>query len=157
MQIFEENEDKLVDFFEGNISVKEKENILREIEAYSNQELTEFVTSFLDCDTSDIKEIIAENDEKIDVTPLRNNQEKKELIYHFLASLTAVLGLAALLVILTMRINATDTINNTLTVIAFLSVIINLLLKEYYKSNSIRNIANEKRKIQKDLSLYKEI
>lgn len=157
MQIFEDDEDKLLNLFEGNISVKEKENLMIEIKAYSDEELTEFVTGLFDSDASDINEIIAEDDdEKSDIRTLCIRQEKKEAICHLLASLIAVLGLVALLIILTIRINPVSIINNTLTVIAFLSVIINLILKEYYKSNSLKKVANERKKIREDLILYKE-
>lgn len=155
MQIFEGEEDKLVNFFEGNISIKEKENMLIEIKAYSNEELMEFVTSFFDSNSSDINEIATEDTEKNNIYELRNKQVKKEATYHFIASMVAVLGLVALLMILTLRINAASYVNNTLTVFAFLSVIVNLLLKEYYKSNSLKNIAIQKKEIQNNIRRHK--
>ncbi len=45
-------------------------------------------------------------------------------------------------------------INNTLTVIAFLSVIINLLLKDYYKANSLKKIEHQKKQLIKNLETH---
>ena len=54
-------------------------------------------------------------------------------------------------IVLTLRISATSYANNTLTIIAFLFVIINLILKDYYKANSVKLLEEEKKKLFKDL------
>ena len=82
---------------------------------------------------------------------LLNKQEKKEVIYYVIASSIAVFGLIALLIVLTLRISVTSYVNSTLTIIAFFFVIINLILKDYYKANSVKTLEEEKKKLFKDL------
>jgi len=155
MELFDKNEDEIVKFFEGNLSPQEKELFLNKVKAYSNDELTKFVISFSQTDNSDIKEMVSEHENKdINIYKLLNNQKTKELIYYKIASIIAVLGLVSLLIILTLRISAMSYINNTLTVIAFLSVIINLLLKDYYKANSLKKIEHQKKQLIKNLETH---
>ena len=73
------------------------------------------------------------------------------MIYYVIASSIAVFGLIALLIVLTLRISVTSYVNSTLTIIAFLFVIINLILKDYYKANSVKTLEEEKKKLFKDL------
>lgn len=77
---------------------------------------------------------------------------RNEQIRYILASSIAVIGLIALLLILTVRIEAIPYINNALTGLAFLAVILNLLLKEYYKANSLKRLTEEKNKLIRDIS-----
>lgn len=99
--------------------------------------------------------MVSEHENKdINIYKLLNNQKTKELIYYKIASIIAVLGLVSLLIILTLRISAMSYINNTLTVIAFLSVIINLLLKDYYKANSLKKIEHQKKQLIKNLETH---
>lgn len=153
MEVFEENEDEVINFFEEKLSPQEKENFLSKVKAYSNEELTEFVMNYLQSDNSDIKEMIFE-DEDVNINENMKHYKIKELINYRIASIIAVLGLAALLVILTLRISAMSYVINALTVVAFLSVIINLLLKEYYKANSLKNIESERKQLIKQLKLH---
>ena len=119
---------------------------------HSNDEVTEFVVSYIETNNSDINEIVNEDEELEDSTQnLLSKQEKKEVIYYVIASSIAVFGLIALLIVLTLRISATSYANNTLTIIAFLFVIINLILKDYYKANSVKSLEEEKKKLFKDL------
>lgn len=155
MELFDKNENEIVKFFEGSLSPQEKELFLNKVKTYSNDELTKFVISFLQSDNSDIKETVSEDENKdIDIYKLLNNQKTKELINYKIASIIAVLGLTSLLIILTLQIHAMSYINNTLTVIAFLSVIINLLLKDYYKANSLKKIQDQKKQLLEDLKIH---
>lgn len=157
MELFEENVDEIVKFSAGNLSSEEKGNLLNKVKAYSNDELTEFVMSFLEADDSDIKEMFSEDGiEENDFHELLNKQKKREVINYRMASSIAVLGLIALLIILTLRINAISYVNNTFTVVAFLSVIFNLLLKEYYKANPLKNMEQEKKKLLEDLRMHND-
>lgn len=153
MEVFEENEDEIINFFEEKLSPQEKENFMSKVRSYSNNELTEFVMNYLQSDNSDIKEMIFE-DEDANINEIMKNYKKKELINYRIASIIAVLGLTVLLVILTLRISAMSYVINTLTVVAFLSIIINLLLKEYYKANSLKNIENERKQLIDQLKLH---
>lgn len=152
MELFGENSDEITKLFDGNLSLVEKEDLLNSVEAYSNNELTEFVMSLLEADNSEIKEMISEDEsEESDIYKSLNKYKKNETIKFVIASSIAVLGLVALLIILTLRVNAISVVNNVVTVVAFFSVIINLILKEYYKSNSLKNIEQEKNKLIKEL------
>ncbi len=155
MELFKENEDEIIYFFEGKLSPQGKENFLNKVQAYSNDDLTKFVTNYSQLDISDSEEISFEHEEEnINIYELQNNQKTKELINYRIASSIAVFGLVALLIILTLRINVASYVNNTLTVFAFFSVIINLLLKEYYKTNSLKKIEEERKQLIKDLMTY---
>lgn len=152
MELFEGNEDQIMDFFEGKLSINEKEKFLNEVKLYSNDELTKFVKSFIETDNSLIDEIVNEDEEVEDnAQDLLVNQESKEGIYYVSASIVAVLGLIGLLIVLTIRIRTSSYVSNTLTITAFLFVIINLILKDYYKANSVKTLEEEKKKLLKDL------
>ena len=155
MDLFEENQDELMNFFEGKLSLQEQENFLDKVKAYSNDELTEFIVNFMKSDHSEDREVIFEDDEK-NIYEILNKQKKIEMIKFSIASSIAVLGLVALLVILTLRISAIPYINNVLTVVAFLFVIINLILKEYYKANSLKNMEQQKKKLLNDLKSHND-
>lgn len=151
LELFKENEDEITRFFEGNLSLQEKENFLIKVKAYSNDELIEFVMSFLELDSSEIKEMVSE-DEENSTFKLLNKMKRKGEIKCKAASIIAVLGLVALLIILTLRIGAISRVNNTLTVVAFLSVIINLLLKEYYKAHSLKKLEQQKKQMLNEMA-----
>lgn len=154
MVLFEGNEDKIENFLMGELSLKDKKDFLDHVKSNSNNELTQFVNNHMESDISDIKEIM--NDETIekDVNEVLEKQKKKEQIYNVFASIIAVLGLSILLIVLTLRIVATSRIINTLTIIAFLSVIISLLLREYYKVNSLKKIVQKRKEILNDLQTH---
>ena len=64
---------------------------------HSNDEVTEFVVSYIETNNSDINEIVNEDEELEDSTQnLLSKQEKKEVIYYVIASSIAVFGLIAL-------------------------------------------------------------
>ncbi len=152
MELFSGNEDEIENFFEEKLSSEDKEKFLNKVKLYSNDELTEFVVSFIKTNNSDINEIVNEDEELEDRTQdLFSKQKKKEVIYYVIASIIAVFGLIALLIVLTLRISTTSYVNNTLTIIAFLFVIINLILKDYYKASSVKTLEEEKKKLFKDL------
>ncbi len=152
MELFSGNEDEIEKFFEEKLSSDDKEKFLNKVKLYSNDELTEFVVSFIETNNSDINEIVNEDEELEDSKQnLLSKQEKKEVIYYVIASSIAVFGLIALLIVLTLRISVTSYVNSTLTIIAFFFVIINLILKDYYKANSVKTLEEEKKKLFKDL------
>lgn len=156
MEIFEGDENEILRFFEGKFSLQEKDIFLRKIKAYSNDEFTKFVMSCLESDNSEIIETIFEDEkEENHIYELLDKQKRKEEISFRIASSIAVLGLIALLIILTLRISAISYANNALTVVAFLSVIINLLMKEYYKANSLKKMAQQKKELLNDLAKSK--
>ncbi|MPN13510.1 hypothetical protein SDC9_160831 [bioreactor metagenome] len=145
--------DELEKFFSGNLSVKEKEDFLNKVKALSNNEVTNFVEEFLKSDADKISK--QNEDDKKSTSEMLSEREKKEKINHWIASSIAIIGLIALLIILTIRIKSIYYINNSLTGVAFLSVIINLLLKEYYKTSSLKKITEEKNKLLKDIEKHK--
>lgn len=156
MELFEDNENEIVNFFEGDMTPQEKENFLNKVKEYSNDELTQFVISYSQSDNSDMKEMVyGHESEDMNIYELYKNQKSKERIHYGMASIIAVLGLVALLIILTLRISSKPYVNNTLTVAAFLSAIVNLILKEYYKSNSLKKIEHQKKQLNHELKTHK--
>lgn len=95
----------------------------------------------------DIKEISNRNQETKDIDEILRVQKKKERVYYIMATITAIAGLISLLVILTIRCQPVDYINNVITVLAFICVIFNLFVKDYYKAESIKKLENEKKKL----------
>ncbi len=86
---------------------------------------------------------------------LRNRKNVKR--NKCLATCMAILGLIALLIVLTTRINAIAYVSNIMTIVAFLAVIINLLVKDCYKKDSLERYEAERREIIEDLESYKVI
>lgn len=151
-EIFNNDEEEIEKIFSKTLSKEEKENYLNKIKEEASQELISFVKKIFESDMEEIieeSEEIEENRERVSEIFLK--VRKKEKVHYVIASCIAVMGLAALLIILTMRIKAIEYINNALTVLAFFSVIINLILKEYYKASSLKKFAQEKKELVKDL------
>lgn len=156
MELFDNDENLLLNFFEGKLVEKEKEVMLSKIKAFSNDELTEFVTNFLKSDNSEISEMIEEENNENQIYNILNAHEKKEKIYLCFSSSVAIIGLTALLIVLTIRINVEAHITNMLTIVAFLFIIINLLLKEYYKTDSLKRLEQERIDLLNDLKTHSE-
>lgn len=148
--LMKDNENEIENFFEGRLSPQQRENFINRIKTYNSDKLTEFVTNYLQSDKSNLQNLFSEY-EYPKINTLINNAKTKQKNMYKAASLIAVLGLVALLIILTMRITATPYTNNILTISAFLFVIINLLTKEYYKSDSLKKIEKESKQIVEDL------
>lgn len=146
--MFEKDEERIKKFCNGNLSVEEKQEIKDKVKRYGNEELVEFVMDYLEEEFCDDEMI--ENDEHETIKELYSKQEKRERKYNFLASSIAVLGFVVLLVLLTIRINIPADVNNIFTVSAFLSVIINLLFKDYYKANLLKKLEKKRKKLLED-------
>ena len=113
-----------------------------------DREFLEFVKNYNQTPVSDgIKEISNRNQETKDIDEILRVQKKKERVYYIMATITAIAGLISLLVILTIRCQPVDYINNVITVLAFMCVILNLFVKDYYKAESIKKLENEKKKL----------
>ncbi|EGD46174.1 hypothetical protein Cpap_0468 [Ruminiclostridium papyrosolvens DSM 2782] len=148
MELFDEAEiDKIIS---GSLTAEEKENYLDKIKEYSNDGVKDCLKKLLESD-DEMSIEDDENDEKM-IPEVLIFSKRNEKIKYILASSIAVMGLIALLVILTVRIEAIPYIINALTGLAFLAVILNLLLKEYYKANSLKKLTEEKNKLIRDIS-----
>ena len=113
-----------------------------------DSEFLEFVKSYNQTSIfDDIKEISNRNQETKDIDEILRVQKKKERVYYIMATITAIAGLISLLVILTIRCQPVDYINNVITVLAFICVILNLFVKDYYKAEFIKKLENEKKKL----------
>lgn len=152
VEIFEGDTATITRFLMGDLSAEEKESFLNKVKACSSEELYSFISNISESDNSDVVDIVFdEKKERANIRKLDLRQQKKEKRKFLLSSGIAVFGLVGLLTILTLRINVASQINNALTIVAFLSVIISLMLKEYYKANSLRQINQQKNELLKDL------
>lgn len=133
-----------------SFTAEEKEIYLNRIKEYTNDGIEDFEKYLFE----PIKEKLIEDEDEKMMPEVMKSPLRKEQIKYILASSIAVIGLIALLLILTMRIETKPYINNTFTCLAFLAVILNLLLKEYYKANSLKKQNEEKNKILSDLSKH---
>lgn len=148
MELFDEDEiDKIIS---GSLTAVEKEKYLEKIKEYSNDGVKDYLTKLLESD--DEMAIEDDKDDEKEIPEILRFRKRNEQIKYILASSIAVIGLIALLVILTVRIEAIPYIINALTGVAFLAVILNLLLKEYYKANSLKKQTEEKNKLIRDIS-----
>lgn len=129
----------------SNLSKEEKENYLKQV---NDIKLKKFLNELIQ--TNDEQEIVGVEDERSVVDVLKS-VKRREKFYFSLPSIVAVIGLISLLVILTLRVEPQPKINNVCTLVAFLSVITNLLLKECYKDKSLKQLADERREIIKDI------
>lgn len=129
----------------SNLSKEEKENYLKQV---NDIKLKKFLNELIQ--TNDEQEIVEVEDERSVVDVLKS-VKRREKFYFSLPSIVAVIGLVSLIVILTLRVEPQPKINNVCTLVAFLSVITNLLLKECYKDKSLKQLADERREIIKDI------
>lgn len=151
-EIFEGDTAIITKFLMGDLSAEEKDSFLNKVKACSSEELYSFISNISESDNSDVVDIVFdEKKERTNIHKLDLKQQKKEESKFLLSSSIAVFGLVGLLTILTLRINVASQINNALTIVAFLSVIISLILKEYYKANSLRQLNQQKNELLKDL------
>lgn len=151
MDIFSDSE--LVQLFSGNFTEVEVEFFSQKIREESNDELTKFVDNLL---TSDLSDSVNKEENVENTYELLSGREKSEKLFYCFASIIAALGLVALLVVLTIRIKPIPYLTNIFTVIAFLSVILTILLKEYYRSNSIKSVNEQKKELLNDLKERKQ-
>ena len=140
----------------GKLSKEEKEKYLEMAQKSSNSRLYEYVELIFKSREDNEFEDTDSNDEGTTNVLDINKIRKKEAMRFKIASSIGVIGLIALLIILTIRIEPISHVNDVLTIIAFLSVIISLFLKDYYKANSLKTLDAEKKKLMKDLSNINE-
>ena len=141
MELFTQDEiDKIL---YNKLTDEEKEELLNKADS-CNEQTKILISNYIN---SDIESDMVNNEDETDVDLLLKAETFKQKIKYILASTIAVLGLTSLLIILTIRLEPLPTINNALTLLAFLSVVITLLLKEYYKSDSLKNLNKEKTKL----------
>lgn len=150
--IFKDDEEMLFRFFTGNLSTKEKEIFLDRVKRQSGDELVTVVTDFLELDNlEELETVSGISEQDRDIGDFLCAQKKKETMLHNISSVWALAGLTALLIILTIRIEPLPYICNISTIVAFLSVIVNVLLKEYYNANLRKEIAKQTVEVIKDL------
>lgn len=80
-----------------------------------------------------------------------NKAIKKENKHFKCANVLAILAFTSLLVILTIDNEYISNLNNYFTVVAFVSVMLNMIIKDNYKSKSLEEI----NKLKKNLMLDK--
>lgn len=150
------NEAEVDKMLSGKLSKEEKEKYLEMAQKSSNSRLYEYVELIFKSREDNEFEDTDSNDEGTTNVLDINKIRKKEAMRFKIASSIGVIGLIALLIILTIRIEPISHVNDVLTIIAFLSVIISLFLKDYYKANSLKTLDAEKKKLMKDLSNINE-
>lgn len=143
-EAFEEQKDKFENKIEELLKTEEEKDLVRcIIKGYQDEE---------------IKAIVDEDDDKIqNVTQVKINKsplrakEKNNLRF---ANSLIIIGFTLLLLILTVNAansilkNFATSINNSLTVLAFFSIILNLLLKDNYRAKSLKKLQEEKKTLE---------
>lgn len=99
-----------------------------------------------------------EEQNKVEIKDILKKVEKKENFNLNIAKCIIIIGFTLLLVVLTVNnINEImygkiSSVNNVLTVIAFLTVIINFIIKDKYKSKSLEKLRVDKKQIINELA-----
>lgn len=148
-----------------NLSVLKEALGEKELEKIFQSDLTKdeevaYLNKVNDIELKQFLEAMIENKEELDMLNENNEEEvteslkekkRRERLYFMLPDILMGAGLVGLLMILTLRIEPLVKISNVCTVGAFLAVILNLTVKEYYKSNSLEKLAAERKEIIKDI------
>lgn len=140
----EEGLEKIVS---SNLTKSEEETYLSKV---NDIELKKFLAVLIQTQRKSEKLEEKEDDDK-QVVSIFNVIKRREKFYFSLPSILAVIGLVSLLIILTLRVKPQPKINNVCTLVAFLSVIVSLMLKECYKAKLLEQLANERREIIRDM------
>ncbi|NFN44743.1 hypothetical protein FDB53_05735 [Clostridium botulinum] len=149
-QEFNEQKEKFLKKIEDSLNEKEdKDLVIIIIKGFQNEEIKQLVNESDEAQEKATQETINES--------LLVAERKEETNLRF-ANFLIIIGFTLLLVILTVNAansilkGCTTSINNSLTVLAFFSMILNLLLKDNYRAKSLKKIQEEKRKLQAEYS-----
>ena len=135
-------EKELQKIFQSNLTKDEEAACLNKV---NDIELKQFLVALIE----DKEELDMLNEEEV-TEPLKE-KKRRERLYFMLPDILMITGLVSLLMILTLRIQPLIKISNVCTVGAFLAVILNLTVKEYYRSHSLEKLAAERKEIIKDI------
>ena len=138
-------EEKLEKVFQSKLTKNEKTMCLNKV---NDIKLKQFLNALIE-DREELDSLYEDNENSIDDT--LEEKKRRERRYFMLPDIFMIIGLVSLLMILTLRIEPLTKISNVCTIGAFLLVILNLTIKEYYKSDSIRKLATNRRKIIKNM------
>ena len=134
-------EEKLEKVFQSKLTKNEKTMCLNKV---NDIKLKQFLNALIE-DREELDSLYEDNENSINDT--LEEKKRRERRYFMLPDIFMIIGLVSLLMILTLRIEPLTKISNVCTVGAFLLVILNLTIKEYYKSDSIKELATNRRKI----------
>jgi hypothetical protein len=145
--------DEIDKFLKKENNIDENENFIKKIESYTNDELSEFVERYINLVNLDYKTTKKSKDNKVkrESYDLPKNRTKINI---WLASSIAIVGLISLFIILTLRIRSNTYVNNTFTIVAFFFVILNLLLREYYKANTLKIMKKKRNALINNLNSF---
>lgn len=138
-------EKELKKIFQSNLTKDEEAVYLNEV---NDIELKRFLVAMIE-NKEELDMLNEDNEEE--VTESLKEKNRRERLYFMLPDILMIIGLVSLLMILTLRIQPLIKISNVCTVGAFLAVILNLTVKEYYRSNSLEKLAAERKEIIKDI------
>lgn len=145
-------DEELDNFLYGHFSANEKENFLNRVKLISNDEITYFVEDYLKLNDGGTIEESINNEEYI--SKILNEAKKVEKNHYQIASIIPVIGLTSLFIIVAIRLEIPDNINNILTVASLLLLMLGLLIKEYFESNSLKKLNEEKKEMLKEIIEY---
>lgn len=152
------NEDEIKNLFSNDLSLEKKEMYLEKVKSKvekgeEEEKISEIINSIfnlLDEDEGIIEDL--ENEDDAEIEKLLQYGKRTEQ-YHFnIAKAIVTIGIFLFLVILAWNNifpKYVATINNVLTIFAFLTVVLNLLIKDNYRAKSLEKIANMKKNIYK--------
>lgn len=150
-QIFNEDEQNII--LTHTFSEEQKKEFISRITNYTENEndIKNFCTVFLESMPDEILELY--EDDIDDIDDMLSNGEYKENTNKKISKFLTILGFICIIVIFIISSlnnnfkNFIISINNPITIIAFLCLIINILLKENYRSKSFEYIEE----VRKDL------
>ena len=152
-KVFDEKEFSLIledrKYYDDN-----KEKIYKKInESLENQDDIDKLNKIIDAymENNDIEDFIDnDKEDEVGINKGLKNAIKREKRNLLIANAIIILGFTAFFVVLTIDNifkGYTSVINNFLTVFAFLSVILNVIIKDNYKRKSLKEIAKEREEL----------
>ena len=139
-------EKELKKIFQSNLTKDEEAAYLNKVNDIESKQLLKAMIE----DNEELLDMLNEDNEE-EVTEAVKEKKRRERLYFMLPDILMITGLVSLLMILTLRIQPLIKISNVCTVVAFLAVILNLTVKEYYRSHSLEKLAAERKEIIKDI------
>jgi hypothetical protein len=156
MQVF--NEDEIERLFSNDFTDDEKNAYLEKIKITIDDEnrasqismdINELTSFEKDEDFTDEQSVLEDGANVIKLLQAGKSKEKNNLL---IANMIAILGLTLFLVVLAwdnIFQKHISTLNNVLTISAFLTVVLNFLIKDNYRAKSLQEIESTKKELYK--------
>lgn len=140
---------RLENFYSREIERKyaeEASQIMESLENALDEKLVLFLEAIMDSQETDDEEITEQEIEEIETRAIDRENKQYLVVWGVVG-----IGVLAFIMILLGHIEIEAAVVNLLTEIAFLFVILNILIKDYYKKKSLKEISSIREKVKEDI------